>query len=117
MKSTLKKIVKYWLVSLLSFASLAFVLGGAIWACVVLMKVSTGPFILHFNDIDGITTVGGMESLIFMGILGVAIVALNFFIALELELRNRVLGKVLASLTLVVSILLFLSFVAILNVN
>ena len=41
----------------------------------------------------------------------------NFFVALELEARDKVLGKVTAGLTLVMAILLFLGFVAILSVN
>jgi hypothetical protein len=101
----------------MSLASLAFVLGGAIWCCVVLSRTGSGPLILHFNDIDGITTVGGEESLVFMACLGVVIVILNFFIALELEMRDKVLGKIIVAFTLAISVLLFLSFVAILNVN
>lgn len=77
----------------------------------------SAPYILHFNDIDGITKVGGITNLILMGILGVFIVVLNFFIALELEARDKILGRMVAGLTLVMAILLFIGFVAILSVN
>jgi hypothetical protein len=113
----IKKIIKYRLVSLLSLASLAFVLGGSIWAYASLLNSGVAPFILHFNDIDGITRVGGIENLVLMGILGVFMVVIDFFVALELEARDKVLGKIVASVTLVMAILLFLGFVAILNVN
>jgi hypothetical protein len=113
----IKNILKYRLVSLLSLASMLFVLGGSIWAYVVLLGSGSSPYILHFNDIDGITRVGGIENLVLMGILGFFIVVINFFVALELEARDKILGKVVAGLTLVMAILLFLGFVAILSVN
>ena len=113
----IKNIIRYRLVSVLSLASLLFVLGGAIWCIVVLVASGSSPFILHFNDIDGITVVGGIFNIIFMGLLGVFIVVMNFFVSLELEARDKVLGKIVAGTTLLMSILLFIGFVAILNVN
>lgn len=107
----------YWVVSLLSLISLLFVLGGAIWDYASLLNSGSAPYILHFNDIDGITKVGGLENLVLMGILGVIIVLINFLIAIELESRDEILAKMVSVATLVVSILLFLSFIAILNVN
>jgi hypothetical protein len=112
-----KNILKYRLVSLLSLASLLLVLGGAIWSWSALAGSGSSPFILHFNDIDGITNVGGLGNLVMMGILAIFIVILNFFVALELEARDKVLGKIVASVTLAMAILLFIGFVAILNVN
>ena len=114
------KIVKYRFVSLMSLASLAFVAGGFFWALGALQNAggSQGePLILHFNDLNGITAVGGFSNLIFMGILGVSVIIVNFFIALALEERDGVLGKIMVSMTLVIAILLFIGFVAILNVN
>ena len=117
MKPLIKKITTYRLVSLLSLASLLFILGGAIWSYAVLLNSGSAPFILHFNDIDGITNVGTAWNLVFMGILGVLIVVMNFFMALELEARDKVLGKIVAAVTLAGAILLFMGFVAILSVN
>jgi hypothetical protein len=113
----IKKILKYRLISLLSLASLVLVLGGSIWAYSSILSSGSAPFILHFNDIDGITKVGGIGDLVGMGILGVVIVVIDFFIALELEARDKILGKMVAGVTLIMAILLFLGFVAILNVN
>lgn len=113
----IKKIAQYRLVSLLSLASLAFAAGGFFWALGALQYISSGPLILHFNDIQGITSIGNFGGIILMGILGIAIVVVNFFIALALEARDRVLGKIVASVTLVMAILLFLAFAAIIKVN
>jgi hypothetical protein len=113
----IKKIIKYRVVSLLSLASFLFVAGGFFWSYATLMNNVTGPLILHFNDMDGITSVGNFSNILFMGILGTFIVIMNFFIALELEARDRVLGKIIAMATLLMAILLFLGFAAILNVN
>jgi hypothetical protein len=113
----IKKIATYRFVSLMSLASFLFVAGGFFWAYAALRNVGPQPLILHFNDLDGITSVGSFTDLLLMGILGTAIVIINFFLALELEARDRVLGKIVVSMTLIIAILLFLGFAAILNVN
>ncbi|HEY5221060.1 MAG TPA: hypothetical protein VIJ29_02865 [Candidatus Paceibacterota bacterium] len=113
----IKKISQHRLVSLLSLLSLAFVVGGFFWALGALSSMSSGPVILHFNDMEGITHIGNFGDIILMGILGVVIVVVDFFVALDLEARDKVLGKIVAVMTLVMAILLFLSFAAIINVN
>ena len=113
----MKNILRYRTVSLLSLASLLFALGGAIWAYCALVAQGAGPFILHFNDMTGITSVGDVVPVAAMGILGTAAVIMNFFIALELESRDRFLGKIMAVATLVFAVLLFIGFAAIINVN
>lgn len=113
----IKNISKYRLVSLLSLASFAFAAGGFFWALGALGGASSGPFILHFNDMQGITSIGGFGDLLLMGVIGMAIVIVNFFVALALEARDAVLGKLVAAMTLAMVILLFLAFVAIIKVN
>jgi hypothetical protein len=44
-------------------------------------------------------------------------VIVDFFIALDLEARDNVLGKIVAAVTLIMAVLLFLAFAAIINVN
>jgi hypothetical protein len=110
----IEKIKKYRLVGLLSLVSLAFAAGGFFWA---LGSETSGPFILHFNDMAGITSIGSFGNLLWMGILGIAIIVINFFIALDLEARDNVLGKIVAVMTLVMAVLLFLAFAAIIKVN
>ena len=113
----IKKISKHRLVSLLSLASLAFAAGGFFWALGALGGGPSGPVILHFNDMQGITHIGAFGDIILMGILGIVIVIVDFFVALDLEARDSILGKIVAAMTLVMAILLFLSFAAIINVN
>ena len=113
----IKKILQSRVVAALSFVSVAFVLGGFVWAYTSLSTSGAGPFILHFNDMDGITSVGGLGVIVFMGVFGLAATVMNFFIALEFEVRDRFLGKIMAAATLVFSVLLFIAFAAILNVN
>lgn len=112
----IEKIKKYRVVSLLSLASFALVAGGFFWMLGALGS-ARGPLILHFNDMQGITSIGTLGDLLWMGGIGIAIVVINFFIALDLEARNRVLGKIVAALTLAMAVLLFLAFAAIINVN
>lgn len=113
----IKKISKHRLVSLLSLASLAFAAGGFFWALGALGGTASGPLILHFNDMQGITSIGSFGNILWMGMLGIAIVVINFFIALDLEARDNVLGKIVAAMTLAMAILLFLAFAAIIKVN
>lgn len=114
-----KKISRAKAVSVALVAALGFALGGWLWAYSSLRGAAAAgtPLILHFNDISGITAVGGMASITFMGILGVAVVLLNSAIALALEERDRFLGKLAAAMTLAFAALLFLAFAAIINVN
>ena len=111
------KIKKYRLVSLFSLASLAFAAGGFFWAFGALQGATSNLLILHFNDMAGITNIGSFGDIVMMGILGIAMVIVNFFVALGLEERDNVLGKIVAVVTLVMAILLFLAFAAIIKVN
>ncbi len=111
------KIKKYRLVSLIFLASLAFAAGGFFWALGALRGSFSGPIILHFNDMQGITHIGTFCDIVLMGIIGIAIVIVDFFIALDLEARDNVLGKIVGVTTLVMAVLLFLTFTAIINVN
>jgi len=113
----IKKIRKYPLVSILSLGSFALVAGAFVWSFMALESASSGPLILHFNDMEGITSIGSFGSILTMGVLGMIIVFINFFVALELEERDRVLGKIVAGMTLVLAVLLFLGFAAIIKVN
>ena len=103
--------------------ALALVLGGFIWALseIGLRGVQSfqgsAPLILHFNDIAGITEIGMRSTLAFAGIFAAFAVVINFMIALELDRRDRVLGKMVAALTLAAAVLLFIGCAAIINVN
>jgi len=111
-----KKILKYKLVSSLFAVSFLLALGGTAWVYAAL-RGAGGPLILHFNDISGITQIGSFDELVWVGVTGILIVILNFFIALELEARDWFWGKLLASGTLLLAILLFIGLAAIISVN
>lgn len=113
----IKKILRYRAVSATSFAAIAFVLGGFLFAYFDLRRIGVGPLILHFDDIEGVTSVGSLRTVVFVGVLGLMTTIMNFFIALELEARDRFLGKIAAAVTLIIAILLFIAFLAIVNVN
>jgi len=109
--------LRHRVVALLSLVSFLLSGGGFLWAYFALRGVANAPLILHFDDIQGITSVGSMGTLIFMGILGLSIVLMNSLIAFELDVRDRFLGKLTAVVTLIFATLLFLAFSAIINVN
>jgi hypothetical protein len=111
-----EKIKKYKLVSGLLAASAVFVFAGFLRTVISLERMS-GPFILHFNDLNGITAAGGMGTMIFAGLFGIAAVLINGCLAIALEDRSPFFGKLTAVLTLVFAVLLFIAFAAILSVN
>jgi hypothetical protein len=111
-----EEIKKYKLVSGFLAASAVFVVAGFIWAFVALQRMN-GPHILHFDELRGITAVGGAGVIIFAGIFGMAVVIINGFLAMALEKRSVLFGKLTAVLTLVFAILLFIAFAAIISVN
>src|SRR3984957_3017270 len=101
-----KKISDHRVVITLCALGLAFILGGLFWALAVLPP---GMLILHFNDLDGITSIGSRAVFIFMGAFGSLVTSMNFFIAIEFDVRDKFLGKFLAAMTLVFGILLFIA--------
>lgn len=113
----LNKFLNYKFVSIVSAVSILLVIGGFLWAYFALRAIGMGPLILHFNDIDGITTVGGIGQIVSMGIFGIVVTIMDTVIALEFESRNAFFGKLVAMMTLLFAILLFIGFAAIISVN
>jgi len=116
-KKIFKKMLKFKAVSVVSLISVALVLGGSIWAYSAMRGVGASPLILHFDDIQGITSVGSIGTIMFVGILGFVVTLMNFAIALELEERDRFLGKIAAAVTFIFAVLLFVAFTAMISVN
>ena len=108
--------LRHKLISVLSALSAFFILSGALWAYFGLYGAS-GPLILHFSDLAGITQIGGAGNFLAVGLAGIAATAINFVLAVELELRTGFLGKLLAAATLFLALLLFLGFASIISVN
>ena len=111
-----KALLKHKLLSGISLLSLLFSAGGFIWAYVALHNAGT-EFVLHFNDIVGITSIGGFGLIGFMGVFGILVALVNGAIAFEFESRDPFSGKLIAALTLLFSILLFIGFASIIGVN
>lgn len=113
----LKKFFNENFITVFCAAALAFVVGGFTWAFFELRATGTNSLILHFNSVQGITTVGGLGLIIFMGVFATLIVFMNFAIAREFSTRDQFFGRFLAVLTLAFAILLFIAFAAIIRVN
>ena len=113
----LKKIMHARAVSVLSLGAFLLALGGPLWAYFALRGAAGAPLILHFDDISGITAVGPLVGITLVGLFGLAAAIINFFIAIELDARSRFLGKLVAAITFLFTVLLFISFAAIINVN
>lgn len=112
-----KKFLKDRMVSILAALSACFVAGGTLWAYFTLAGINAPVFIIHFNDVSGITEVGSPSMIIFVGVFGLLIVAADWLIAVALDERDPFLGKITAVVGLLFSVLLFIAFAAILNVN
>ena|SRR6185437_2824310 len=117
----MRAIAKHRLTSLIGLASIFLVLGGFFWAYGMIgpgAGTSLGaPLILHFNDMEGITAVGGFVDVIYMAILGLLMILIDIGAAFALEERDPVLAKVLSAAGLVLAVLLFIAFTVIINVN
>jgi hypothetical protein len=96
--------------------SFLFVLGGMGWAYAALRDIEQ-PLIVHFTAAEGITEVGTIRTILLGGVFGLTMCAVNTAITLSLLARERFLGYLLAVATLLVSILLFIRFAAIISVN
>lgn len=116
-KTMIKKIINHKAVSAACLGAIAVALGGFCWAFFRLWSMRNGPLVLHFNDMKGITEIGGFWDIVSMGALVVTITIVNFFIAIELEERDRFLGKVVAVGSVFFAVLLFIAFAAILSIN
>lgn len=113
----LKTFIRHKEVGILSLTALLLSVGGFVWTYFALRGITSTPLILHFDDISGVTAIGGMGTIIFLGIFGIAVTVINLFIAIELDIRDRFMGKLTAALTLLFAVLLFIAFAAIINVN
>ncbi|OGY98449.1 MAG: hypothetical protein A2855_00025 [Candidatus Liptonbacteria bacterium RIFCSPHIGHO2_01_FULL_57_28] len=93
-----------------------FAAAGWLWAWFVLRTID-GPLILHFSDYTGINQIGGLAEIHGVGATGVVIVALNYFLARQLQAGEPRWAKLLAGTTLFLAVLLFAALAAIISVN
>lgn len=109
-------ILKFRAISSIFLFNFALVLGGTLWAYFSFRNAS-GPVIIHFNNLTGINVIGSYWSLISFGATGLVIIFINFIIAIELEERDRFLGKLVTATTVLLSSLIFIALAAIISVN
>lgn len=112
----MKKYLEHRVLALSFFIDFLFVVFAFLWGYVRL-KDASGPIILHYDNYVGIDFIGGMSQLMWVAALSAVIVITNFFIAAELEARNKFLSRVVASITAVMAVLIFIGFAAIISVN
>lgn len=109
-----EKMLRHKVVSGLFLLSFLLAAGGAAWAYVALSGVK-GPLIIGFNG--GSIHVGDLGHLMAVGVTAAIVVVWNFIVGLELDARDRFLGKLLAAATLALAFLIFIAFAAIISVN
>lgn len=110
------KVIEHKLVSALCAAAMLFVLGGMLWSYLAFRNI-TSPLVLHWTEGVGITQVGGLSQPMGAGLVGIVMVLINSVLAFELESRDPWLGKIVAAMTLVAAVLLFIAAAAIISVN
>lgn len=112
----LKKLFKFKVLGGVFALSLVFVIAAWFWAYVSLKDIPQ-PLIIHYSEYAGIDQIGSLWSLAAVAVFGLAVVVMNFLIAVELEERDALMGKLVAGLTLFFAILIFIGFAAIIGVN
>lgn len=111
-----EKVLKLRIKGPLFLVSFALVFGGVLWTYFSLGGAS-GPVIIHFDSLTGISLIGSFWSLVGFGIMALIIVTFNFLIAFELRERDRFLARLAAVVTLLFAVLIFIALAAIISVN
>lgn len=91
-------------------------LGAGIWAYRVLRNEHV-PLILHFSPYTGINQIGSLRDLLAVLATGMILVGMNTVLAFVLVKRDPVLARLVALTTLLIALLLFIGFLAIMSVN
>ncbi len=107
---------KYRKLSLVFLVAACLVAAGWAWGYGALRNISE-PLILHFNNAIGINQVGSFAELTNAALLAFLVVVLNFLLALSLAGREPGVSGLLAVLTLLFGLLIFIGFAAIISVN
>ena len=101
---------------LVFFLGLILVLGGWLWAILILGQIHQ-PLIVHFSSYTGITAIGGLSNFAYVAIFSLLVLVVNFCLALALEKRDQFWSKFMAITTLIYALLIFIGFAAIISVN
>ncbi len=111
-----KEFFKHKIPNLVLVVSLTLVLGGWAWSYFDLKTISD-PLVIHYSQGVGIDQVGYAGDLAKVGIFGMVVILINFLIAVELEQKERFLGRLTSGVTLLLGLLIFIYFAAIISVN
>jgi len=114
----IEKLAKYRVKIIISIFILSFflIIGGFSWAYFSLRNISQ-PLIIHFSDYTGINQKGSLRDLAFIAGISSLAVLVNFFLTIELEKKDRFLGKLVTVTTLLFGLLIFIGFRVIISVN
>ncbi len=112
----IQKILKHRTVSLIFLFSFLLVIVGWVRAYFMLKGI-TQPLVIHFNNAFGINQTGGLRDLLAVGFFGIVSLAADFFLSIELDERDRFMGKLTAASGLFFAILIFIGISAIISVN
>lgn len=99
-----------------SCVAIVLVIAAWAWSFFVLRGIS-GPLIIHFTHAFGINQIGGIADLNEIGFLGLLMTAINVRLAFVLWDRNRIWSGIALTFTLFFTLLIFISFAAIIGVN
>ena len=116
MKFYLREFFRYKIPNLVLVLSLTLVLGGWVWSYFDLRTISD-PLIIHYSQEVGIDQVGYAGDLAKVGIFGIVVILINFLIAVEVEQKERFLGRLTSGVTFLLGLLIFIYFAAIMGVN
>lgn len=112
-------ILKDWLSRALLITSL--VLNLAVWAFLYLkffpLRTAEGVLPLHYNIYFGIDFVGAWYEILIMPLVGIFFIAINFFLADIIYLRDKVTGYFLIGAAAFSQVLLLLAAYAIIMLN
>ena len=111
-----RNLAKFRTIGLIFLLSFVMVGGGTLWAYFALSAAS-GPLTIHFNDIAGINQIGRVSDLLLVGGTAAVIIVVNFFLTLEIAVRDKFLAWLFTSATLFFAALIFIGFATIISVN
>lgn len=116
MSNFLSKAASARLVTLSHLLALALAAGGWLWAWLMLGN-SSHSLILHFNELSHVNQRGDFSDLSGFAVFALGAIIIDYFIALELESREKFLARILTVSSVGLGLLIFIGFAAIISVN
>jgi len=96
--------------------SLLLILSSWLWAYFSLHQIKE-PLVIHFTPLGGISQIGRLGDLSGIAAFGVIVLAVNFWLSINMEKRDLIWGKVIMAATAFTSLLIFTGFAAIIGAN